>query len=129
MQKKILVVDDEAPIRSLLERAFQKSDYELHATESAESALELIRKENYQIFFLDLLLPKMNGLDLCVQIKKIRPTAFIFAMTGYASVFDLVKCREVGFDDYFPKPFNIDDLRLATDEAFAKLERWRRNGG
>ncbi|MCF7811355.1 response regulator [bacterium] len=128
MQKKILVVDDEAPIRSLLEDAFQDSKYEIHTTESAESALELIRKENYQVFFLDLLLPKMNGLDLCVQIKKIRPTAFVFAMTGYASVFDLVKCREVGFDDYFPKPFRIEDLLLATDEAFTKLERWRRNG-
>ncbi len=129
MQKKILVVDDEAPIRSLLERAFKKSDYELQTIESAEAALELIRKDNFQVFFLDLLLPKMNGLDLCVQIKKIRPTAFVFAMTGYASVFDLVKCREVGFDDYFPKPFEIEDLITATDEAFRKIDRWRRNGG
>ncbi|NQU06237.1 MAG: response regulator [Calditrichaeota bacterium] len=129
MQKNILVVDDEAAIRSLLERAFMKSDYELHAVESAEAALELIRKENYQVFFLDLLLPKMNGLDLCVQIKKVRPTAFVFAMTGYASVFDLVKCREVGFDDYFPKPFEIEDLKTATDEAFGKIDRWRKNGG
>ena len=129
MQKKILVVDDEAPIRSLLERAFQDSEYELQTIGSAETALELIRKDNFQVFYLDLLLPKMNGLDLCVQIKKIRPTAFVFAMTGYASVFDLVKCREVGFDDYFPKPFDINDIKKATDEAFGKIERWRKNGG
>ncbi len=126
MQKKILVVDDEAPIRSLLERAFKKADYEVETTDSAESALEIIRKENFQVFFLDLLLPKMNGLDLCMQIKKIRPTAFVFAMTGYASVFDLVKCREVGFDDYFPKPFEIRVLLKATQEAFDRLERWRK---
>lgn len=126
MQKKVLVVDDETSTRELLKEALGNAHYEVEATDSAESALEIIRKENFQVFFLDLLLPKMNGLDLCTQIKKIRPTAFVFAMTGYSSVFDLVKCREVGFDDYFPKPFKIQVLVKAAEEAFSKLERWRK---
>lgn len=125
MQKKILVIDDEASIRDILSRAFTKAGYEVQVAENAEIALKMVKKDNIQVFFVDLLLPGMDGVELCRTIKKDRPTAFLFAMTGYASVFDLVKCREAGFDDYFPKPFDIEILLKIAREAFEKLDRWR----
>ena len=126
VERKILIVDDEEPIRELLTIAFKDAGYEPVCAASAEEALEMARNGNFQIYFLDLLLPKMNGVELCRRIRRAKPTAFIFAMTGYASLFDLVQCREAGFDDYFPKPFKIQLLVQTAREAFAKIDRWRK---
>ena len=68
----------------------------------------------------------MNGVELCRHLRKERPAAFMFAMTGFATVFDLEQCREAGFDDYFPKPFRLPSLLTAARDAFEKLERWGR---
>jgi len=125
-ERRILIVDDEESIRELLTKAFEEAGYEPTCVASAEEALEMAKNNHFQVYFLDLLLPGMNGVELCRRIRKAKPTAFIFAMTGYASVFDLVQCREAGFDDYFPKPFKIQLLTQTAKESFAKLDRWRK---
>ncbi len=128
VKKRILVVDDESTMRDLLSTAFEDEGYEVVTAESAEDALEILKNENFQVQFLDLQLPGMNGLDLCREIRPNNPVAILFAMTGYASVFHLVDCREAGFDDYFVKPFDVKLLKQATAQAFEKIDRWRRGG-
>jgi len=68
----------------------------------------------------------MNGIELCKRLKRERPTAFFFAITGFSSVFDLVKCREAGFDDYFIKPITIKDIVEAVEEAINRIARWKK---
>ena len=60
------------------------------------------------------------------MIKKGVPMSIIFAITGYASIFELADCRDVGFEDYFKKPVNIKLLIHAVEEAFKKIERWKK---
>jgi DNA-binding response OmpR family regulator len=76
--------------------------------------------------FLDLNLPGMNGMDLCRRIKKDKPMAIVFAVTGYASLFELVDCREAGFDDYFKKPVDMKSLVKAANDAFERIDRWKK---
>ncbi len=125
MTKKILVVDDEAPVRDLLKDTFCNEGYKVRLAEGAETAFEILREENIKVIFLDLKLFGMNGIELCKQIKKNNPTAIIFAMTGWAALYDIEECREAGFDDFFTKPVQIDMLLKAVDDAFEKLDRWR----
>lgn len=125
MNNKILVVDDEEAIREMLELAFTKAGYAVRCVEDAEKALEVLKQEPFQVMFLDLKLPGMNGVDLCRQIRKDQPIAIIYAMTGYTSLFELSDCREVGFDDYFPKPVELKSFFKAAKDAFEKLERWK----
>jgi len=125
MDRKILVVDDEEPIRNMLERAFIKNGYTVQSAESAEQALEILKQENIQVMFLDLKLPGMNGVDLCRQIRKDKPIALIYAITGYSSFFELADCREAGFDDYFTKPFELKVVLKAAEDAFEKIDRWK----
>jgi len=125
MIKRVLLVDDEKPILEILTDAFKIVGYEVTTTGSAEEALELMKDQNYPINFFDINLPGMTGVELCIKCRDERPTDFYFAMTGFVSLFDLVKCRKAGFDDYFPKPFNITELIQVAEDAFAKLERWR----
>jgi len=126
MEKNILIVDDEKFIRDMLEQAFSKEGYIIRSAESAEEALEILKDEKFQVMFLDLNLPRMNGVELCKQIRKDIPIGIIYAVTGYASLFELADCREAGFDDYFTKPVKLEILFKASQDAFERIDRWKK---
>lgn len=127
-KKEILFVDDEKAILYLFEQAFKEAGYKVRTAESAEQALDILAEEYYPVIFLDLNLPGMNGVELCKRIKKDKPLAIIYAVTGYASLFELLDCREAGFDDYFTKPVNLKTLFKAAESAFEKIGRWKKKG-
>ena len=126
MEQRILVVDDEPSILAVYTQAFERAGYQVTAAETAEEALRILEKESFWVFFLDLNLPGMSGVDLCRQIRHQYPMAIVYAVTGYASLFELSECRDAGFEDYFTKPASLSDLKDAADQAFKKLERWKK---
>ena len=125
-EKKILVVDDEPQVRDSFKLVFDMAGYTTYLAESGEDALEVLDKNNIQVMYLDLNLPGMNGLELCRRVRKHQPIAIIYAVTGYTSLFELHDCREAGFDDYFTKPVELKVLTDTAQEAFNKLERWKK---
>lgn len=124
VHNKILIVDDEKAIINLMELAFVRAGFEVSSAESGEEALELLKADKIQVMFLDLNMSGMNGIELCREIRKNMPMAMIFAVTGYASLFELSDCRDSGFDDYFKKPVNIKTLVATAQDAFEKINRW-----
>jgi len=126
MARKILVVDDEVTVRDLLKDTFVLEGYDVRLAEGAETAFEILKDENIEVIFLDLKLFGMNGIELCRQIKKDNPLTIIFAMTGWAALYEVEECREAGFDDFFTKPVKTEMLLKAVDGAFERLNRWRR---
>lgn len=125
-KKRILVVDDEQKIREMYSQAFLRAGYTVQTVESAEAALEILENEQYEVMFLDLNLTGMNGIELCRLIRKDWPMAICYAVTGYASLFELSDCRDAGFEDYFIKPASLSDLLDAAAHAFKKIERWKK---
>ncbi len=125
-EKKILVVDDEEKIREMYSQVFSSSGYLVTTAKSAEDAIKILENERYWVMFLDLNLPEMNGIDLCRQIRRDYPMTICYAVTGYASLFELHDCREAGFEDYFTKPASLSDLLDAAAHAFTKIERWKK---
>lgn len=126
MKGKILIVDDEASVRELFSGVFVDEDYEVIAAEDGNQALDILKQENIDVIFLDLKLFGMNGIDLCRQIRETKPVSMIFAVTGWAPLFEIEECREAGFDDYFEKPLDMDILLDVVADAFKKLDRWKR---
>ena len=124
--KKILVVDDEKAIINLLTQAFSRAGYTVRSAQNAEDALKLLENEKIDVMFFDLNMPEMDGLELCKEVKKDIPMSIIYAITGFASLFELADCREAGFEDYFKKPVNIKTLIKTADDSFEKLERWKK---
>lgn len=122
--QKVLVVDDEKMIRTLLEKALTREGYTVSCAEDAEDALTILADEAIPVMLLDLKLPGMNGLDLCREIRKTHPLSVIYAITGFASDFEVSDCREVGFEDYFTKPVDLQTLFKAVSRAFEKVNRW-----
>jgi len=126
MSKIILVVDDEKAILNLLKQTFSRAGYGVTTAESGETALTILEKESIQVMFLDLNMPGMNGVELCRTIKNNMPMSIIFAITGYPSMFQLVDCRDAGFEDYLKKPVSIKVLIGVVEEAFKKIDRWKK---
>ena len=126
MKGKILVVDDEASIRELFTTVFTEADYEVIVAEGGTEALQILQVEDIDVIFLDLKLFGMNGIELCRQIRETKPISIIYAMTGWAPLFEIEECREAGFDDYFEKPLDMDMLLNLVAEAFARLNRWKK---
>lgn len=126
MKGKILIIDDETSVRELFTGVFTDEDYEVVATEDGNLALDILKRDNIDVIFLDLKLFGMNGIDLCRQIREMKPMSMIFAITGWASLFEIEECRQAGFDDYFEKPLDMDMLTDAVAEAIKKLDRWKK---
>lgn len=124
--KKILVVDDEPSILRLLSQLFTKAGYDVSTAENANDALKIIEEKNIIIMFFDLNMPVMNGMELCRQVKNLKPMSIIYAITGYASLFELSECLDAGFEDYFKKPVNMSTLLKIAQSAFEKVNRWKK---
>lgn len=125
-EKKVLIVEDEEVIINLLTQVFSRAGYTVRSAQNAEDALKLLEIEEIHVMFFDLNLPEMNGIQLCKKVKKNIPISLIYAITGYASLFELAECREAGFEDYFKKPVNAKILIKTAEASFEKLERWRK---
>ncbi len=112
---KILIVDDEPHIRVLLEQTLEELEdegVELLIEENGEDALETIRQEKPQLVFLDVMMPKMNGFEVCDKVKNALAIkdVYIVLLTAKGQEFDKKKGNEVGADIYMTKPFNPDEV-------------------
>lgn len=120
-KNEILVVDDDESIRKMFYDSFTRAGYVVRLAASAEEALETLEKRRFHVMFLDLKLPGMSGIDLCREVREKDPSAIIFAITAYASIFELSDCLDAGFNDYFTKPVSLEALFIATRDAFEKV--------
>lgn len=115
MDQKILIVDDEAHIRMLIEQTLEDLEddgVEFFTAENGEIALEIIQEENPQLVFLDVMMPKMNGMEVCRRVKKElgMENVFIVLLTAKGQETDRQKGLDVGADLYMTKPFDPEVL-------------------
>lgn len=115
MQKKILIVDDEMHIRSLIEQTLEDLEddgVELLTASNGQEALRQIKAASPQLVFLDVMMPRMNGFEVCHTVKNKwkRYDIYIVMLTAKGQEFDRQKGAQVGADIYMTKPFNPDAL-------------------
>lgn len=116
---RILMVEDDLEISSLLEQYFPRYGLELFSVSLPSVALEKLSIEQYDLVLLDLGLPEMDGLELCRQIKKVYPSLPVVISTARADVSDKVVAFDVGADDYIAKPYEPREL-VARIQAIIK---------
>src|SRR4051812_41129188 len=114
MGAKLLIVDDEAHIRRLLERTlmdFEDEGVELMMADNGEDALQIIQDEKPNLVFLDVMMPRMNGFDVCHTVKhELGLDVYIVMLTAKGQEFDRARSKEVGADIYLTKPFDPDEI-------------------
>ncbi len=102
---KILVVDDEERIRRLLKMYLEKEGYQIDEAEDGESALQMALDQNYDLILLDVMLPGIDGIEVCAKLRVTKSTPVIM-LTAKGEESNRVQGFEVGADDYVVKPFS-----------------------
>lgn len=124
MSQKILIVDDEDHLRMLIEQTLEDLEdegVELLTACNGEEALEMIVKEKPNLVFLDVMMPKMNGIEVCRKVKQELKLndIFIIILTAKGQELDKQKGKDVEADIYMTKPFDPDDLLEKAREVLS----------
>lgn len=108
----ILIVDDEKDICMALNILLTKEGYSVKEAYNGEQALELIKKENFDVVMTDIRMEKMDGFEVLKEAQKVSPETSVIMMTAFASVGSAVEAMRAGAADYITKPFLNDEIRL-----------------
>ena len=119
-KEKILIVEDEKDLLRLLKYNFQKEGYRVLAAGNAETGLTQVRKFKPDLIILDIMLPSMNGLDLCRVIRQESQVPIIF-LTAKKSELDRILGLKLGADDYVTKPFSVEELLARVQAIFRRV--------
>ncbi len=120
MTPKVLVVEDDPDIRRLLRTYLSKDGYEVLEAGDGASGLEIARREQPHLVLLDLMLPVMDGLEVCREIRR-QSTVPIIMVTARDDDFDKVVGLEVGADDYVTKPFNPREVLARVKATLRRI--------
>ena len=114
---KILVVDDEAEIRSLLDAVLQSKGFEVVTAADGAAALEQLQREHPSVILMDLSMPRMSGMDALPEIKRLDPDVPVIICTAHADLATAVRAMKLGAYDYLTKPFDLELLALTLQRA------------
>ena len=112
MKKRLLVVDDDADIRELLEFDLSQSGYDVDTAKDGSEGLQKALNNHYDIILLDVMMPKMNGFDVCKNIRNHKPDVPILLLTAKGTITDKTDGFNSGADDYIVKPFDVQEVLL-----------------
>ncbi|MFC0426188.1 response regulator transcription factor [Chryseobacterium scophthalmum] len=107
---KILIIEDNLRVSSLMKRGLESQGYEIYISEDAEDALVLVERIDFDLIITDIMLPQMNGIELSKLIKQKHPDLPIIMLTALGTIDEKIEGFDAGADDYMVKPFEIREL-------------------
>ena len=118
----ILVVDDEARIRSIIKKYAEFEGHTVTEAGDGMEAVRLCRKENFDIIIMDIMMPELDGFSACREIKKVSSTPIIM-LSARGEEYDRINGFETGIDDYVVKPFSAKELMLRIEAIMKRSTR------
>lgn len=122
MNKKVLVVDDEKLIVKGIRFSLEQDDMEVDCAYDGEEALKLARENKYDMILLDIMLPKLDGFEVCRQIREFSDVPIIM-LTAKGEDMDKILGLDYGADDYITKPFNILEVKARIKAILRRIGR------
>lgn len=126
-KEKILVVDDEASIRRILETRLSMIGYDVVTAADGEEALEVFNREHPDLVVLDVMMPKLDGYGVCQELRKDSDVPIIM-LTALGDVADRITGLELGADDYVVKPFSPKELEARIRSVLRRVDRGTTSG-
>ncbi|HAV21370.1 MAG TPA: DNA-binding response regulator [Firmicutes bacterium] len=115
---KVLVVDDEQKMCEFLELVLSQDGHQVLAATSGEQALDIIKSNpDLDVIVTDLMMPKITGMEVLEEAKRMLPDTPVIMITGYSTVENAVQAMKAGAFDYLPKPFKVDEVKLVVKKA------------
>lgn len=119
----ILVVDDELTLQKLLRTSLERQGHTVTTAGTGLDALNALRRQNIELVLLDILLPDMNGFDVCREIRTFSQVPLVM-LTSLNHTDDIVQGFDLGADDYITKPFRIREVQVRIDAILRRLQRY-----
>ena len=117
MKTRVLIVDDEEKFSEPLAERLTLRDCDVTTSQTGVDAIAKIKKYNYDVVVLDVLMPGMSGIETLEKIKKIKPLTEIIMLTGHATVESAIEGMKLGATDFLMKPCKTEDLVLKIQKA------------
>jgi DNA-binding NtrC family response regulator len=124
---KVLIVEDEAPLRELLETELTRSGYQVQVAENGADGLSRYSEECFSVVLLDVKLPGLNGVDVLEKMRELSNVPEIIMFNGHGDIETAVRCMKLGAYDYLTKPVKLDELELVINKAYEKNRLHREN--
>lgn len=124
-KERILIVDDEKEIRELIDIYLKGEDYETLKAENGEEALKLLEENDVDLIILDIMMPKVNGIEACLRIREQREMPIIM-LSAKSEDMDKILGLNTGADDYLTKPFNPLELVARVKSQLRRYKRFNR---
>jgi len=115
MKGRILLVEDEENLRSTIVLNLELEGYDVQFAVNGKEALQMFRSNRFDIVVLDIMLPEINGLDVCREIRKESRNVFILFLSARSMGSERIEGLKAGADDYLSKPFNLEELLLRIE--------------
>jgi two-component system nitrogen regulation response regulator NtrX len=122
IRDKILVIDDEAGIRSSLKGILEDENYLVKTADTGEEGLNLLKGDNFGLVFLDILLPEMNGIEVLENIQNTEDNTQVIIITAHGSIDMAVKATKLGAFDFLEKPLTLEKVVLTAKNALKQKE-------
>lgn len=117
---KLLIVDDEAEFLSALGERLEMRDFDVRPATGGQQALDLCRREKFDLALVDLKMPGMDGKVLLERLKAEHRHLEVIILTGHGSLKSAVECAKLGAFSYLPKPYQLEELLKVLQEAYAE---------
>jgi CheY-like chemotaxis protein len=119
MPAKLLYVDDEPDLRDLVENQLSLEGYDVTTASDGVNALEILRKNSFDVVLLDVRMPRMNGIEVLQELQNLNLHPRTIMLTGDNDLSLLARCARLGVNDYLTKPYNFHELINSIDRAIA----------
>jgi len=129
MIKRILVVDDEQGIRDIIGEHLKAMGHHVVLAVDGQDALDMVEMELFDLYIIDIYMPRMDGLELMMHIKEIQPLAVVIIATGYSSIDIAVKAIRNGAFHYLAKPINAEELSKVVESGLSHSNEMEEVGG
>jgi DNA-binding NtrC family response regulator len=118
MSIRILIVDDEEPVRRLLTKELTRKGFNTDTAENAGTALRKLMGSDFDIILLDIVMPEVDGLSMLKKLKNDPSSPAIIVLTGRATIDTAVGAMKAGAYDYLTKPYKLDELSIVINRAY-----------
>ncbi|MBK8626515.1 MAG: response regulator transcription factor [Saprospiraceae bacterium] len=133
---RILLVEDEEQIRKIIKLNLEMENHEVIATDNGRKALELAESQHFDLMILDVMLPEVDGFQICSQVRLRNTKVGIIIVSAKDTSLDRITGLKMGADDYLTKPFNLEELLLrvnnllkrSTEEGAKEIEEYTFDG-
>src|ERR1043166_1059691 len=117
---KMLCVDDHEDLRNSLKRQFTDEDFDVETASDGDIALDMIKKNEYDIVLLDMKMPRMNGMTVLKEMRKINKNPHVIMLTAIDDVPTALECVRLGAKDYISKPYDPEELLHVVFKVFGR---------